>query len=343
MSNTPFFSTFLSKASIIGISCSGYLYSIYTLLPEHFYDPLITVFIPIIGVISSSLFPKMLRDFKRSSSKGSSVITVNNEQNDNQMEEVSQQQSMDESLIQEMIEQKISNIAKEFSSAKQQLDDSISTINNVKGEIDELKKTVNELKTAFETTLVDLKAFQSEITNPLNFMRKYVESLDIKSLSDPLLPLQSENIKKSEQDNDSQDKVDGKHVEHKEVLFVNNDKIDDDLKRSVNELVSINLNHKISLANMMELIASIGESIKIFGTHYHNVLSTQCKILGLDKEREEILYRIADALNNTKAPVDAYIDSLYRLATILGIKDARVDAIYLKLKRKRDGKNKHRG
>ena len=34
-----------------------------------------------------------------------------------------------------------------------------------------------------------MKAFQAEIANPLNFMRKYFESIDLKSISDPSLPL----------------------------------------------------------------------------------------------------------------------------------------------------------
>ncbi len=40
--------------------------------------------------------------------------------------------------------------------------------------------------------MTDLKAFQAEIANPLNFMRKYFDSMDIKGLSDPTLPLHTE-------------------------------------------------------------------------------------------------------------------------------------------------------
>lgn len=48
-----------------------------------------------------------------------------------------------------------------------------------------IKQDVQNLTASLETSLTDLKAFQAEMVNPLNFMRKYFEALDIKSLSDP--------------------------------------------------------------------------------------------------------------------------------------------------------------
>jgi hypothetical protein len=52
-----------------------------------------------------------------------------------------------------------------------------------------MKDDIKNLTVSFESSLTDLKAFQAEMVNPLNFMRNYFETMDIKSLSDPVQAL----------------------------------------------------------------------------------------------------------------------------------------------------------
>ncbi|GIU70580.1 MAG: hypothetical protein KatS3mg003_0059 [Candidatus Nitrosocaldaceae archaeon] len=370
--NTPIFSKFVDKTTIIGVASSGYLYSVYTFLPDHIYDPLVTV-VPTTGAISSLFLPRLLRVLRKNSNKNNAnksqavVIEQTNDGNqvtvseDIEESSITEESTMhdeynnvqiDETIIQELIDKKLANTLEDINNTKQQLEDSLNTINRVKSEIDELKNNVNELKNAFETTLVDFKAFQTEIANPLNFMRKYFESIDIKNLSDPTLPL------KINDDKMHLDKISNTNL-NKEVIVEavepkdekqNNYNGREEVKEIVENISTHGLdltpyinNDKISLANIMELIYSVGEFIEKFGSHYHEVLSTQCKILGLNKEQEELLYNIADTLDKSKTSADIYIESLYKLATIMGIKDESVDAIYAKLKRKKKAKkNKKR-
>ncbi len=363
--STPIFSKFVDKTTIVGVASSGYLYSVYTFLPDHIYDPLVTI-VPTSGAISSLFLPRLLNRFRKNkvntNNKTNEVkrviieqtndgnqITVSEEETETEnIEPVSEgheSKDIDESLIQELIDQKLATMLDEFNKDKQQLEDSLNTINSVRSEIDELKSSIGELKNAFETTLVDFKAFQTEIANPLNFMRKYFESIDIKNLSDPTLPLQFENKVTKSYDKPNKDII--VEVEDKPLHEDNNHNGKEEIEEIVTNITSNGLNitsyinNSMQLSDIMELVSSLGEFIEQFGDHYHNILSTQCKILGLDKEREELLYNIADTLSNSKTSADAYIESLYRLATVMGVKDEKVDTIYNRLMRsKRAKKNK---
>ena len=83
------------------------------------------------------------------------------------------------------------------------------------------------MTSTFETSLTDLKAFQAEIANPLNFMRKYFDSIDIKNLSDPTLPLYAEqspmqpgnnsNTESSSQKKESDSETESNYIQHDKV------------------------------------------------------------------------------------------------------------------------------
>ncbi|MEM4275288.1 MAG: hypothetical protein QXK74_04965 [Candidatus Nitrosocaldaceae archaeon] len=325
-----FFPIVINKITIIGISISLYLYFIYTFFPTYLYDPL-TLFILTIGVTSYILLTKIKKTNTHQIAVQQNIIS-DSQNNDTKLQDVTPQTSVaiDESLIQTIIEQKLSTFITEFNKTKQQLDDSLNMIKSTRGEIDELKKITSELKSAFDTTLVDLKAFQTEISNPLNFMRKYFESIDIKSFSDPLLPLQNEkinNVKVEANINDTKQGI--KKIDNIDEVKRDNSEVN----KIVNELNDVASNSNISLTEIMNLILNIGESIDVFGNYYHDVLITQSKILGLNKEQLELLYSITDILTKSKRSANEYVISLYKLANSMGIKDENMDRIYAKLKK----------
>ncbi|MEM2856620.1 MAG: hypothetical protein QW416_05925 [Candidatus Nitrosocaldaceae archaeon] len=325
-----FFPIVINKITIIGISISLYLYFIYTFFPTYLYDPL-TLFILTIGVTSYILLTKIKKTNTHQIAVQQNIIS-DSQNNDTKLQDVTPQTSVaiDESLIQTIIEQKLSTFITEFNKTKQQLDDSLNMIKSTRGEIDELKKIISELKSAFDTTLVDLKAFQTEISNPLNFMRKYFESIDIKSFSDPLLPLQNEkinNVKVEANINDTKQGI--KKIDNIDEVKRDNSEVN----KIVNELNDVASNSNISLTEIMNLILNIGESIDVFGNYYHDVLITQSKILGLNKEQLELLYNITDILTKSKRSANEYVISLYKLANSMGIKDENMDRIYAKLKK----------
>ena len=88
----------------------------------------------------------------------------------------------DENKIRELIDQKFEPVEKDLTTFKKDL-------NKIKEDMKITKESVDTLTESFEGTLTDMKAFQAEISNPLNFMRKYFEALDLSNLSDPSLPL----------------------------------------------------------------------------------------------------------------------------------------------------------
>lgn len=120
------------------------------------------------------------------------------------------EKNIDSVQIAEVLDQKVKPIIEEVSVAKQD-------IVTVKNDISSINASVQELKSTLETSLIDIKAFQAEMVNPINFMRKYFDSLDVKTLSDPTAPLSS-SIEKINQHRDegnygsSTNQVEGKNA-----------------------------------------------------------------------------------------------------------------------------------
>lgn len=96
--------------------------------------------------------------------------------------EVVAMSAFDENKIRELIDEKFEPVEKDLTTFKKDL-------NKIKEDMKITKESVDTLTESFEGTLTDMKAFQAEISNPLNFMRKYFEALDLSNLSDPSLPL----------------------------------------------------------------------------------------------------------------------------------------------------------
>lgn len=278
--------------------------------------------------------------------------------------------TIDETMIQQMVDEKIASIVSSVGEAVQKAGDAMNIVNTVKADIENLKKSMKDLTEAFETTLVDFKAFQAEIANPLNFMRKYFDQLNIDALSDPMLPLQKSDIDiasnngKERHDNDkiadadrdnsnsniSDDHHSNEHmlIKKKEegvVTTISNSKKssitdssiekiykDDTKEASSKSILSLAQSNGITLAMLMELILTIGEFMKRFGNEYANILYMQCKLLNLSNEAEKIVYSIVDMLGKSTLTPEECAISLYMLADVLGIKDNDADTLYARLR-----------
>jgi len=255
---------------------------------------------------------------------------------------------IDESMLSNMIDEKINSIALEFNESKQKINDALTTVNNIKADIENLKKNINDLTEAFETTLVDFKAFQAEIANPLNFMRKYFDQLDIKNLSDPTLPLQQSDIDISNNNGynngnheysngNSNDKVLAKD-DTKDYMKNNhnndrgNNSKDENKDSSIKDIITLAESNGITLSKLMELILTIGDFMRVFGSEYAKILDVQCRLLNLSKEAEKIVYSIVDMLSKSTLTAEECVISLYKLALVLGFNDSNADTIYARVK-----------
>ncbi len=248
--------------------------------------------------------------------------------------------AIDESMLSNMIDEKVNSIAMEFNESKQKINDAINTVNNVKADIDELKKNIKDLTEAFETTLVDFKAFQAEIANPLNFMRKYFDQLDIKNISDPSLPLQQSKImddtaKDKDGNGDNNNNGVSNYGSKAGEIDSNgngNGKLITEKKDTIGNIISIAKANNITLSTLMELILTIGEFMKTFGNEYTKILGVQCKILNISRDGEMIVYGIVDMLSKSTMTPEECVISLYRLASILGFTDKDADTLYARVK-----------
>lgn len=280
--------------------------------------------------------------------------------------------TVDESMIQQIVDEKIASIASSVGEAVQKANDAINIVNTVKTDIENLKKNMKDLTDAFETTLVDFKAFQAEIANPLNFMRKYFDQLNIDVLSDPTLPLQKSDISiNSNNNNDGKYDDTGNHVSNsnknhdsneqahinknkKEESIIENGKKsssitdkgaykDDTNEASSKGILTLAYTNGITLAMLMELILTIGEFMKRFGNEYANILYMQCKLLNLSNEAENIVYSIVDILSRSTLTPEECAISLYMLADVLDIRDKDADTLYARLRMSMNSQINSRG
>lgn len=388
---------FSSRILLTGMLLSLLWFLIYYNAREYFFHPLYFIMPSLLIVLILTALPSLLAkrfgvsnnmDSNNSSSSSSNMLAGIDASN-MQVEEVRlsqqgsdssiesnasimnggegapvQQVAMDESMIQQIVDEKIASIASSVGDAVQKASDAINTVNAVKTDIENLKKGMKDLTEAFETTLVDFKAFQAEIANPLNFMRKYFDQLNIDALSDPTLPLQKSDINfnsNGDGKNNNDDTIDKGasdnsksynsneqiHAKKKEedVILTNNkdnnttvdnikethDKADTN-EASSKSILSLAHANGITLAMLMELMLTIGEFMKRFGNEYADILHVQCRLLNLNSEAEKIVYSIVDMLSKSTLTPEECAVSLYMLAEVLGFKDKDADTLYARLR-----------
>jgi hypothetical protein len=254
---------------------------------------------------------------------------------------------LDENTIRNLIDQKFEPVEKDLTTFKKDL-------NKIKEDMKITKESVDTLTESFEGTLTDMKAFQAEITNPLNFMRKYFEALDLSNLSDPSLPLkqgilQSPNVHSQPNfvsvpqqnpipiviqtggNNTSQNPPQSPIVKGSEM---------DSLVKGadfnqMNSVMKPLFTGSLSVANMMAIIELVGEMFEEKGEDCTDLLVEQCKSIGLKPEDETTIYNIIDMLKNSGMSPDEAITQLYRFSKIMGIHDKEADAYYTRFSAQR--------
>jgi len=264
---------------------------------------------------------------------------------------------IDENRIRDLIDQKFEPVEKDLTTFKKDL-------NKIKEDMKITKESVDTLTESFEGTLTDMKAFQAEISNPLNFMRKYFEALDLSNLSDPSLPLRQGvlqanlNAQNNQAANNQAQNAAAPipQVQNNPIpIMVQNSGANTQTPPPSNPPAAIargsemdNLVHgtdlgnmdsvmkplfngNLSVANMMAIIELVGEMFEEKGDDCIDLLIEQCKLMGLKSEDEHTIYNIIDMLKNSGMSVEESISQLYRFAKIVGLNDREADAYYTRL------------
>ena len=259
-----------------------------------------------------------------------------------------------EGKIRDLVDQKFEPVEKDLSSFKKDL-------NKIKEDMKITKDNVDTLTESFEGTLTDMKAFQAEISNPLNFMRKYFESLDLKILSDPSLPLRQqlkdnsvptiESITEKEAIAIPSGIESGQKVEASpgQLSLTKND---DQSQRGTQSLDSNNpmdsvlkplFSGNLSVGKMMSIVELAGDMLKEQGDDCIDLLIEQCKLMGLKPEDENSIYNIIDMLKNSGMNVEDSLIQLYKFSKIVGLTDKEADSHYSKLMANRSRKKLGKG
>ena len=223
------------------------------------------------------------------------------------------------------------------------------------------KDSVDTLTESFEGTLTDMKAFQAEISNPLNFMRKYFESLDLKILQDPSLPLR--------QQLDDESVPTKTPVKEKETIIIptgvdagqrveaspsqlsltkdsgqsQNAMQASDSKNPMDSVLKPLFSGNLSVGKMMSIVELAGDMLKEQGDDCIDLLIEQCKLMGLKPEDENSIYNIIDMLKNSGMNVEDSLIQLYKFSKIVGLTDPEADSHYSKLMANRARKKLGKG
>jgi hypothetical protein len=264
---------------------------------------------------------------------------------------------IDENKIRELIDQKFEPVEKDLTTFKKDL-------NKIKEDMKVTKESVDTLTESFEGTLTDMKAFQAEISNPLNFMRKYFEALDLTNLSDPSLPLKQGILQGHiPSPNPPQQIVQQAPVQSAPIPVMvqaggssqpvqpvppavqspasirQGSEMDNlvkgtDLNNPMDSMMKPLFSGNLSVANMMAIVELVGEMFAERGEDCIDLLVEQCKLMGLKPEDEHTIYNIIDMLKNSGMSTDDAISQLYKFAKIVGLNDKESDAYYARLSAK---------
>ena len=373
--NTRFFIT----GSVI--ACYGLF--LYELLPEYLFNPqsalfyfvLPTIVVVAILVVLPKLFSKNMPGIPQSNGESSTQVfqqqveTTSMEQTkeqgiilpdnnslgamsgiipgDNMMPPneipnvaVIQTPVVDEVAIQDMVSRAMEPVQKDSTRIQ-------DTITDLRNEINSIKSSMESLASTVESSLTDLKSFQAELANPLNFMRKYFDSIDIKSLSDPSLPLHIEqlplstpvetvsNQEKHEIETIKDETCDNssKNKENTPNQIAKNHDIGDALKNDGHETLSFKqmLGSGITLGRLMTTISLMEEILQTLGRDSIDVLVDQCKMMGLRQEDEHIIYNVVNMMDKSGLSVNDTLIMLYKFGKVMNMNDREADLIYAKL------------
>ena len=257
-----------------------------------------------------------------------------------------------ESKVRDLVDQKFEPVEKDLSSFKKDL-------NKIKEDMKITKDSVDTLTESFEGTLTDMKAFQAEISNPLNFMRKYFESLDLKILSDPSLPLRQQvgdasvptqvPLEPKEPILIPQEMQTGQKVAASpSQLSLTKDAEPagaqaSDSNNPMDSVLKPLFSGSLSVGKMMSIVELAGDMLKEQGDDCIDLLIEQCKLMGLKPEDENSIYNIIDMLKNSGMNVEDSLVQLYKFSKIVGLTDKEADSHYSKLMANRARKKLGKG
>ncbi|MGI0018464.1 MAG: hypothetical protein ACREA1_07130 [Nitrosotalea sp.] len=249
---------------------------------------------------------------------------------------MAQQPVVDENALNDMVTRAVDPFQREL--ARMQ-----DTVSDVRSEINSIRSTIQDLTLTFETSLTDLKAFQAEIANPLNFMRKYFDSMDIKGLSDPTLPLHTEQPPMHHVNNSPENSVPNNTEQQAETGIATTNSLptistqkqteEVQSKQEFQESLPFNqlFNGSLTLGKLMSTTTILEEILQTVDRGSIDILIEQCKFMGLRQEDEHVIYNIINLMDQSGLSVKEILIMLYKFGKVMGIADKEADLTYAKI------------
>lgn len=267
----------------------------------------------------------------------SDIVLPSPDSPQNEMSPVyAQQPAVNENTLNDLVTRAVEPFQKDISRMQ-------DTITDVRAEINSIRTNIQDLTLTFETSLTDLKAFQAEIANPLNFMRKYFDSMDIKALSDPTFPLHADQTLSYPGNNSNQESP---HNEADQLLEVNHNFISNDnqsttipiqndepIRQEIPESHPFKqlFNGSLTLGKLMTTTTVLEEILQTVDRNSIDILIEQCKLMGLKQEDEHVIYNIINMMDQSGLSVKEILLMLYKFGKVMGLADKEADLVYAKL------------
>lgn len=217
----------------------------------------------------------------------------------------------------------------------------ISKIDGFSQDVQGIRRELEEIKSAVESTIIDIRGLLSEISNPFNYLRRFTTETDIKELELKIPPGQEEKADKKIEGKGSATSTTrvtqrvGKAAEH------SNDKGDNqgsaieieeaNAEEFSRELVEI-FSTGVSVSKLMRIIIFVGDNLQTLGRD--GLLSTV--ELGVSsgvipRESMDIIAKVLSLIESTKIPPKRLAITLHRLAKSLGITDKEAEFLTMAL------------
>ncbi|MEM2203001.1 MAG: hypothetical protein QXI22_01430 [Sulfolobales archaeon] len=218
--------------------------------------------------------------------------------------------------------------------------DLISKIDGFSQEIISVKKELEEMKSAVENAMIDIRSLLSEISNPLNYMRRFVTDEEIEELG--LNPDQGAGVNGGDRKKQSTQYIEvkknpikepGKIVEHnsngQNMDEVSIESIDiDNFSKELAEIFS----KRMSVSKLMRMIIFIGDNLSILGRDgLLGIVELGVSSGVIPKESMDIVAKVVSLIERTKIPPKRLALTLHKLAKSVGVSDREAEFLAMAL------------
>ena len=210
--------------------------------------------------------------------------------------------------------------------------DLISKIDGFSREITGVKKELEEMKSAVESAMIDIRSLLSEISNPLNYMRRFATEEELEELKlspDQGASVDEERKRPYAETKKSFSKADEHNNSSKNPIEVNVGGTDiGDFSRELVDMFSKN----VSVSRLMRIIIFVGDNLSTLGRDgLLGVVELGVSSGVIPRESIDIVAKVVSLIESTKIPPKRLAITLHKLAKSIGVSDKEAEFLAMAL------------